>query len=111
MTNKPAEITLTEPTQVGRVYYQLFRETWPNGDVRFFARIGRPWQNKERGTSGIISKMYTGAVSDFVRAAKESESQLEALRRALTAESTSAPATSESNRNGKLELVARGGEG
>ena len=107
MSNKPTETPLTEPAQVGKVFYQLYKETWPSGDVRFFARIGRPWRNKEKGTSGIISKMYTGAVSDFIRAAQEAEPQLEALRRALSADASSAPQAAEPTApQVKLELVA-----
>ena len=78
--NKPVLSPLAEPVAVGAAGYQLFREQWPDGNVRFFAQVGRPYENKSSGRTGILGKMYLGSVSDFIRAAKEAEEKLETIK-------------------------------
>ena len=82
MSNRPAKTPLGKPVAVGKAGYQIMKEVWPNGDVRFFAEVGRPWKNDATGAEGVITKCYSGAVSDFIRATQEAEPQLEAILRA-----------------------------
>lgn len=79
MTKRPTKVPLGKPVPVGKAGYQLMKETWPNGDVRFFAEVGRPWKNEAKGVEGIITKCYSGAVSDFIRATQEAEPHLQAI--------------------------------
>lgn len=85
MKERPQELPLGEPVRVGKCAYQLFSETWPDGNVRFFAKVGRPFEAKQTGRAGVLNKMYLGSVGDFIRAAQESEDRLEVIRRSREA--------------------------
>ncbi|MDC0936283.1 hypothetical protein OAS39_08335 [Pirellulales bacterium] len=89
MTKRPEKTPLGKTVRVGKCGYQLFREVWPNGDVRYFAEVGRPFENRQTGATGIITKCYSGAISDFLRAAQEAEPHLEAIVRAVDNATTS----------------------
>lgn len=83
-SNKPKQTPISKPVAVGASGYQLFREEWPDGNVRFFAQVGRPYENRTSGRSGILGKLYLGSVSDFIRAAKDAEEKLETIRTSQT---------------------------
>ena len=83
-SNRPQQTPISKPVCVGASGYQLFREQWPDGNVRYFAQIGRPYENQSSGRSGILAKMYLSTVSDFIRAAREAEEKLDTIRTSQT---------------------------
>ena len=80
MTHRPEHKPISSPVRVGKSGYQLFSETWPDGNIRFFAQVGVPYENSSSGRTGIVSKLYLESTSDFIRAAQDAESQLTTIR-------------------------------
>lgn len=86
MSNRPKEIPLTDFVEVGKLHYRIYKEIWPNGDVKFFYRKGRLATARATGEKFNTGKIYEGASSDDRLIALEVGPLLKSYRTAYEAE-------------------------
>lgn len=106
MANAPTTVALSEVNWLGRVGFIVFKETWPDGNVKFYHEVGRPVKNKKTGEWYIIKKVYEGAEDEARAAIVEAKRQVKAAR--IAHESMVKPAaTTPENTTPTLEIVAK----
>ena len=107
-TMKPTETPLTDFVEVGKLHYRIYKEVWPNGDVRFFYRKGRLATIRTGPRAGeqyITGKIYEGSDSDDKLITIEAVPRLKSYRTQHQAETKTQVQESSPETDVRLELI------
>ncbi len=71
-----------QPVLVGeRMAYQIYSRVW-QGQVRYSARVGRPYISKKTGEQDVFPEFEDYTADDFVEAARAAKQHVSQLRQA-----------------------------
>lgn len=76
-SNRPIETPIGKPVRIGACGYQLYSESWPDGNTTFYAKIGQYYENRDTAEVYIIPKFRLKKSSDHRRAEDDAEKALE----------------------------------
>ena len=67
-----------QPVLIGKMAYQIYSRVW-DGQVRYIAKVGKPYVGKETGLFGIITELEDHTAADFLLAARQAKKELARL--------------------------------